>query len=158
MPENQAWPEELVLRLDERSLRGLAKGHRAAGDLHVFVPYTCPELTKAALAQAVALTRNLTAHITLFAVHIVPYPLPLDKPDVPAAFLEQRLAAVARDAGVRADVRIVLAREAEAAREQILPPHSLVVLATEKRWWPTAEVKLARALARAGHSVALLGV
>jgi len=158
MPSNQAWPEQLVLRLDERSLRGLAKARRAAGDLSVFVPYTCPELTKAALAQATALTRNLTAHLTLFAVHVVPYPLPLDQPDVPAAFLEQKLAAVARDAGAQADTRIVFTREPEAGREQILPPHSLVVLATKKRWWPTAEVKLARALARAGHSVAILEV
>jgi len=158
MPYNQAWPEQLVLRLDERSLRGLAKGHRADGDLQVFVPYTCPELTMAALAQAAALTRNLTAHITLFAVHVVPYPLALDKPDVPAAFLEQKLAAVAGDAGTQADIRIVYTRDPDAGREQILPPHSLVVLATKKCWWPTSEVKLARALARAGHSVALLGV
>jgi hypothetical protein len=52
----------------------------------------------------------------------------------------------------------VFTREPDAGREQILPAHSLVVLATKKRWWPTAEVKLAQALARAGHSVALLGV
>jgi len=158
MPSNQAWPEQLVLRLDERSLRGLAKAHRAAGDFQVFVPYTCPELTKAALAQAAALTRNLTARMTLFAVHIVPYPLPLSMPDVSASFLEQKLAALARDAGAQADIRVVFTREPDAGRAQILPPQSLVVVATKKRWWPTAEVKLARTLARAGHSVALLGV
>ena len=158
MPYQQAWPEQLVLRLDERSLRGWAKAHRAAGGLQVFVPYTCPELTRAAMAQAIALTRNLTAQIILFAVHLVPYPLPLDQPDIPASFLENKLAAVARAAGTEADIRIVFARERDEVREQILPPHSLVVLATKKRWWPTAEVKLARVLARAGHSVALLGV
>jgi hypothetical protein len=158
MPHNQAWPEQLVLRLDERSLRGLARVRQAAGDLQVFVPYTCPELTRAALARAAALTRNLTAHITLFAAQVVPYPLPLDQPDVPAPFLEQKLAAVARDAGTQAAIRIVFTRELDAGREQILPAHSLVVLATKKQWWPTAEVKLAQALARAGHSVALLGV
>jgi len=158
MAYQQAWPEQLVLRLDKRSLRGLARVHRAAGGLHVFVPYSCRELTKAALVQAAALSRNLTAHVTLFAVHVVPYPLPLDQPDVPAAFLEQKLAAVARDAGTQADIRIVFAREPDAGRGQILPPHSLIVMATKKRWWPTAEVKLARTLARAGHSVALLGV
>ena len=158
MPSNQAWPEQLALRLDERSLRGLARVHRGDGELRVFVPYTCPELTKAALAQAAALTRNLTADITLFAVHVVPYPRPLDEPDVSAVFLEQKLASMARDAAAEADVRIVFTREPEAGREQILPPHSLVVVATKKRWWPTVEAKLARSLAREGHSVALLGV
>jgi hypothetical protein len=158
MSTNRALPEQLVLRLDERSLRGFAKLHRGTGELRVFVPYTSPELTKAALAEAAALTKNLAAHVTLFAVHVVPFPLPLDKPDVPAAFLERRLAAVVRDAGVQSDIRIGFARDLDLGSNQILPPNSLVVMATKKRWWPTAEANLAKVLARAGHSVALLGV
>jgi hypothetical protein len=113
MPTNRTLSEQVVLRLDERSLRGFAKLQRGAGELRVFVPYTSPELTRLALAKATALTKNLAAHITLFTMHAVPFPL---------------------------------------------PPNSLVVIATKRSWWPTAEVKLARALARAGHSVALLGV
>ncbi len=158
MPTNRALPEQLVLRLDERGLCGFAKLHRGAGELRVFVPYTSPDLTRAALAEAAVLTRNLSAHITLFTLHVVPFPLPLDRPDVSAAVLEQRLAAVVQDAGVEADVRIGFARDRDFGSAQILPPNSLVVMATKKRWWPTAEVNLARALARAGHSVALLGV
>jgi hypothetical protein len=158
MANQQVWPEELVLRLDKRSLRGFAKLQRSAGHLQVFVPYTCPELTRAALCQAAGLTRNLSSHITLFAVHLVPYPLPLDRPDVPAAFLERKLAAVAQAASAEADVRIGFARDPGLGLEQILPHHSLIVMATRRRWWPTAEAKLARTLARAGHSVALVGV
>lgn len=158
MLHNQAWPEQLVLRLDERSLRGFAKLQRGAGGLQVFVPYTCPDLTRAALAQAAVLTRNLTAHITLFVVQVVPFPLPLDKPDVSATFLERKLTAVAQEAATQADIQIVFARDPDLGWTQILMPNSLVVMATKKRWWPTAEVKLARALAQAGHSVALLGV
>lgn len=158
MANQQVWPEELVLRLDERSLRGFAKLQRTAGQLQVFVPYTCPELTNAALRRATGLTRNLAAHITLFAVHLVPYPLPLDRPDVPAAFLERELAAVAQAAGAQANVRIGFARDPGLGLEQILPHHALIVMATRRRWWPTAETKLSRILARAGHSVALVGV
>jgi len=158
MPTNRVLPEQLVLRLDEGSLRGFAKLHRGAGELRVFVPYTSLELTKAALAEAAVLTKNLAAHVTLFTVHVVPFPLPLDRPDVSAAFLERKLEAVVRDAGVQADIRVGFARDLDLGCDQILPPNSLVVMATQKRWWPTAETKLARALARAGHSVALLGV
>ena len=151
MQYNQAWPEQLVLRLDERSLRGFAKVQRGPGELQVFVPYTCPELTKAALAQAATLTRNLGAHITLFAVH-------LEKQGAAVGSLEKMLAGMAQSAGARADVRIDFAGDPGLGCTQTLPPHSLVVMATKKRWWPTAQMKLAQALARAGHSVALLEV
>lgn len=123
---------------------------RGSGELQVFVPYTSPDLARAALAQAAALTRNLTAHITLFAVW--------NKPHIYPALLEQKLVAVAREADTQAETRIVFAQDPDTGRKQILMPNSLVVMATKKRWWPTAEVKLAGALARAGHSVALLEV
>ena len=158
MPHSQAWPEHLTLRLDERSLCGFAKLRRGSGALQVFVPYTSPDLARSALAQAVVLTRNLTAQITLFAVHVVPFPVPLDKPNVSEAFLERKLAAVARGAGAAVRVRVAFARDAEYGYHQVLIPNSLVVMASQKRWWPTAEVKLARSLVRAGHSVALLEV
>jgi len=158
MAYQQVWPEQLVLRVDERSLRGFAKLRQAAGQVQVFVPYTRSELTQAALSHAAALTRNLSARITLFAVHLVPYPLPLDRPDVPATFLERKLGSVAQASGARADIRIGFARDPNIGLEQILPRHSLIVIATKRRWWPTPEVKLARILARAGHSVALVGV
>ena len=158
MPHNQAWPENLALRLDERSLCGFAKLQRGSSGLQVFVPFTSPKLTKTALAQAAMLTRNLRAQITLFAVHVVPFPVPLDKPNVSAAFLERKLVAVARGAGSAVRVRVAFARDAEYGYHQVLIPNSLVVMASQKRWWPTAEVKLARSLVRAGHSVALLEV
>jgi len=158
MPNHQAWPEQLVLRLDERSLRGFAKLRRGAGALQVFVPYTSPDLTKVALSRAKALTRNLAARITLLDVHVVPFPLPLEKPNVAVTFLERKLISIAKDAGAEVEPRVVFARDRGLGTEQALAPNSLVLIATKKRWWPTAEVKLGRSLARAGHSVALLGV
>ncbi len=155
---HQAWPEQIILRLDEHSLRGFAKLQRGSGGLQVFVPYTSPKLTRAALEQAAVLARNLGAHITLFAVHVIPFPLPVDTSSGSEALLERKLAAVAKQAGTQADVRVVCARDFAVGSKQILMPNSLVVMATKKRWWPTDEVKLAGVLARAGHSVALLGV
>ncbi len=150
MRHSQAWPEQLVLRLDERSLRGLAKLQRSVGTLQVFVPYTTRDLTRTALGRAAVLARNLRAQITLFAVE--------DIPSVSSTSLESILTGVAHETGTDARIRIVRARDAETACSKILTPNSLVVMATRKRWWPTAEVKLAGALARAGHSVALLEV
>ncbi len=158
MPIDRALPDPLVLRLDERSLRRFAMLRRDPGKLRVFVPYSSAELTKLALAEAARLTKNLAAEITLFTVQIVPFPLPLDRPDVSPRFLERKLAQAICSAGVEADIRIAMARDPDLGYEKILTPHSLVVMATRRRWWPTDETKLARALARSGHSVALLGV
>jgi hypothetical protein len=48
------------------------------------------ELTQAALAEAGVLLRNLAVEITLLAVQIVPFPLPLERPTVAPEFLERR--------------------------------------------------------------------
>jgi hypothetical protein len=158
MPIYPALPEQLVLGLNKRSLRGFAELRLDAGELPVFVRYTTPDLTKMALAEAAVLTKDLNAHITLFAIQVVPFPLPLDRPDVSPKFLNRRLAAVARNAGVPSDIVIGFARDLDLGCEQILPPNSLVVMAAKRHWWPTTETKLAKALAQAGHIVALLGV
>ena len=129
-----------------------------AGELRVFVLYTTGELTQAALAEAGVLLRNLAVEITLLAVQIVPFPLPLERPAVAPEFLERRLRVMAGGLEARVDVQLIFARDVYFAIERVLPSHSLVVVAAKKRWWPTAETKLARRLGRAGHSVALLAV
>jgi hypothetical protein len=157
MPRTQGWPDQLSLRLDKRVLRGFARVEKG-GALRVFVPFTSPDLTRAALRKAAALTRNLAARITLFAVQVVPFPLPLDRPQVSPKFLESSLTAVALEVEAQVDVHTVFTRDLDAGFERVLAPHSLVVMATRKRWWPTAETKLTRSLVRAGHSVALLEI
>lgn len=73
-------------------------------------------------------------------------------------FLENRLATVALEVEAELEMRTVFTRDLDAGFARVLAPHSLVVMATKKRWWPTAEVKLTRLLVRAGHSVVLLEV
>jgi hypothetical protein len=157
MAKTQAWSDQLSLRLDERVLCGFARVE-AGGELRVFVPFTSLDLTRAALRKAAELTRSLGAHITLFAVQVVPFPLPLDRPPVSPKFLENRLTAVALEVEAQVDVHTVLTRDLDAGFARVLAAHSLLVMATKKRWWPTAEMKLTRSLVRAGHSVALLEV
>lgn len=124
--------------------------------LHVCVPFTTLDLTRAALTAAVDLTRNLGARVSLVAVLIVPFPLPLDRSAVSQRIVEQELQAAARDIELELDAHVVIARDREDAFRRAISPGSLVVLATKKRWWPTPQAKLARSLVRAGHRVALL--
>jgi hypothetical protein len=149
-------PDRFVLRLDQASFAKIAQQRSAAGELRVFVPYTSVELTKAALSEATLLVKDLDVHITLFAVQIVPFPLPLERSDVAPEFLVQRLLAIAGEIEAAVNVQLIFARDLDFGMRRILPPNSLVIVATKKSWWPTSEAKLARSLVRAGHSVALL--
>lgn len=154
--------DERILWLDaktggvEETAGGDENVYYRVGKLRVFVPYTTPELTKAALAAASTLSQRLRASVTLFAVRVVPFPLQIDQPDVSTEWLERKLLAMGQQTTAPAEVRVVLARDRDTGLQQVLEPKSLVVVATAKRWWPTAEARLARSLARAGHSVALV--
>jgi hypothetical protein len=96
--------------------------------------------------------------VSLVAVQIVPFPLPLNRPAVSSRFVEHELQTVAGDIEVPVDAHVVIARDCEVAFHRAISPGSLVVLATKKRWWPTPQARLARLLARAGHSVTLLEI
>src|SRR5579863_5183651 len=157
MPKTEV-PDQFLLRLDESSFRNFAKLRSGAGGLRVFVPYTSGDLTKASLTAVNKLTIDLGARVTLFAVRVVPFPLPLDRPDVAPKFLERKLASIATEIDMPVDIRVVFVRDLEVGLQQVLMDSSLVVVATHKRWVPSGEVKLARLLSRLGHSVALVQV
>ena len=147
-----------VVGLDVFASRGSWEGPGHWRELSVYVPYTTSVLTRAALKAVGAFTRNLGAHVSLVAVQVVPFPLPLDRPAISTSFLEQELESVARDMEVPVDAQVVISRDLAVAFDRAVSPGSLVVLATRKRWWRTPQAKLARLLARAGHSVALLEI
>jgi len=158
MQKMPAPPGKPMMGLDELALRGIAESRARAGGLRVFVAHTSRELTKACLSAVSALTRSLGARVTLLAVQIVPFPLPLNRPDVAPEFMERELAALARQIEAPADVLVVIARDLDTGLQRGLTANSLVVVAAKKRRWLNAELRLARSLARAGHSVAVLGV
>jgi len=130
---------------------------QAEPQLNIFVIHTQEESTRDALKQAGVLARHLNARITLVAPHVVPYPLTLEHPPVPAAFLESRLKSMAGEcAGVEAAIQIYLCRDRTEALASALEPGSIVILRGHKRklrWWPTRDERLGARLRAQGCEV-----
>jgi hypothetical protein len=124
--------------------------------LRVFIPCTSPELAVVTLRALTGMAEGLSVEEVLTAVRIVPYPLPLDRPDVRRSHLVRQLRTLADPFTIRLRIRLVFARDLISAFRKTLPPASLVLLATKRRWWRTAEERLARALKGDGHRVVLL--
>jgi hypothetical protein len=127
------------------------------GVLWLVVPYTTPELTRAALRHA-AVCSDLNIHVSLVDIQVVPFPCPLDQPPINKEYSARRLRELFSETGLPGGVAVVYTRDWLEGFRRTLEPKSLVILATRKRWrpWPTREEKLARALTRAGHQVMLL--
>lgn len=121
--------------------------------LEISVVFTSVDATLAALKEAGNLAENLGARITLIVPQIVPYPLPLTSPPVLVDFNERRLRVIASHCRVETRVSIYLCREPLETLKSVLRPASLVVVGTRKRWWPTAEKRLAAKLRQAGYEV-----
>ena len=125
----------------------------AAAQLNISVVFTTVPSTLAALKKAGALANRLSAHITLIALQVVPHPLPLESPPILLDWNERRFCVIAEQSPVETTVHLYLCREPAATLLGVLSPHSLVVIGGQKRWWPTAESRLASALRSAGHEV-----
>ena len=126
---------------------------RPGARLDVTVIFTSTPATVAALRRAAELAARLEARILLVVPQLVPFPLPLHQPPVPVEFNEARLREIAAASSMPTAVRIYLCRERITALRMALRPGSLVVVGGRKRWWPTAESRLARILRREGHEV-----
>ena len=123
--------------------------------LGVIVVFTTVESTVHALRKAGALATRLNAYITLVVPQVVPFPLPLTSPPVLLDFSERRFRVIASESPVQTTVRLYLCRDQMETLATVLEPNSLIVLGARRRWWPTAEDRLARRLRRAGHQVIL---
>jgi hypothetical protein len=121
--------------------------------LDISVVFTSVEATLSALKEAGNLASSLGGRITLIVPQIVPYPLPLSSPPVLVDFNERRLRVLASNCRVETRVSIYLCRDSLETLQSVLRPHSLVVVGSRKRWWPTPEKRLARKLRHLGHQV-----
>jgi hypothetical protein len=121
--------------------------------LEITVLHTTTEGSLQALKAAAELARGVGADIRLLVPQVVPFPLPLDEPQVSVEFAQRRFRTVAADAGVDTRVDIRLCRDKEQMIRSALPPHSVIVLGGRRGWWPTSEARLAKRLERLGHSV-----
>ena len=126
-----------------------------AGLLDIVVPYTTPRLTRLALREAQELTLKLPSRIRLLRMLTVPYPLDLRYPPVTLDVLREQTRQVAR--GIAAtEIVLFLTRNPEQSLLKSMRPGSIVVIASEKRWWRTAQERLQRMCERNGHQVALV--
>jgi len=123
--------------------------------LWVVIPYTTPELTKAALRHA-GVCSDLYVHVSLVDIQIVPFPCPLDQAPINKEFSERRLRDLLTESQLPGSAEVLYARDWFDGFCRVLEPKSLVILGTKKRLWRTREEKLASALVKAGHQVLLL--
>jgi len=126
--------------------------------VEVIVPYSNPVLAAAALSGALDLACGLETLVTLVAVHVLPFPAPLECQEGIRHRLEANLAAIVRTTPATVRMKIVFARSRQDAFLRLLPRRSLVVVGARARWWRTREERFARMLAAAGHSVAIITV
>jgi hypothetical protein len=126
--------------------------------LDIVVLHTSDASTLRALKTASMLAAELSARVHIVAPRIVPYPLPLESPQVPVSFTERKLRELAREAVVEASVEIILCRDLMTTLSAVLKPQSLIVLGEHhsRRWsfdWLDREYRLAQRLRKQGHQV-----
>ena len=125
--------------------------------LDIVVLHTTTALTCRAMAAANRLSADLHPLTRIVRLEEVPFPLPLDSPAVTSDCLRRDVEQVASRSG--AHVQICFCREARLALLQLISCRSVVVIATERRWFHflrrTREERLARWLRSAGYSVVL---
>ena len=138
--------------IDQRRPSGIG-----TGVLWVVIPYTTPDLTRAALRHA-GVCSDLDVHVVLVDIQVVPFPCPLDQPPVSREFSETRLHQLIKESRLTGHAAVLYTRDRLETLNKLLEPKSLVILATQTRWWPTCQQKLARALTKTGHHVMLLPV
>jgi hypothetical protein len=138
--------------------------------LDLQVIFTDLPKTAAALAAARSMARGLGARITLMVAQVVPYPLPLAEPDIPAEFTERLLEPLASceeddalDAAEDIAIEIYLCRDRNETIRRAVPPDSLVIVGARKsRWWPSGwfsrDRSLATTLRRDGRRVLVVTV
>jgi hypothetical protein len=142
------------LQIDPGSLETGGTGE----EIEIVVPYTEHSLAEAVLERAAHLAAGLNATIRLVAILTLPYPLPFLCPVAVHARLVEQLGALTRRSPLSVDPQVVLARYQDDGFRHVLKPGSTVLIGSRKHLWRTYEEKLARSLARQGHSVALLHV
>ena len=121
--------------------------------LSIMVVFTTVPATLIALEQGGQLAQQLGARIRIVVPHVVPYPLPIDRPPVDPEFRLRRFRTVSIQGAIETQIEVRLCRDSDHAVMQGLPPRSVILIGGRKRWWPTRERRLAKRLARVGHHV-----
>jgi hypothetical protein len=126
-----------------------------AAELDIVIPFTTPELTRAAIDAANCMGAGLHAALRLVRVQVVPFELDLNRPPVFIEFLKEQLAGFESALPIAGEVR--LARDFEDGLKSTLGADSVVILATKQRPWRTSTERLSRSLRRSGYRTVLVG-
>lgn len=128
------------------------------GAIEIAIPYTEWALGLAAMNRAAELASKLPAAIRLIAVHTVPYPMQFGCLAAVHAHLVEQLVDLASRSQLAVQPQVVLARSRREGFRGALAAESIVLVASRRRPWKTAEERLAAMLAAEGYKVALLYV
>lgn len=119
----------------------------------VYVVFTSVDDTLRAVRIAHQLAHAMGAPLTLVHFRAVPYPLAVDRPvDISPVETDEFLERVQADR-IDLRVRVFLCRDARPVIPTAFRPHSVVVVAGRRSWWPTPAERLRRRLEAAGHFV-----
>ena len=125
--------------------------------LPITVLFTTTPDTLHALRKAAHFARQLGASIQILVAHVVPYPLPIDKPRVDPEFRLRQFRSFCEEESIETQIDIRLCRDARQCIHDALRPHSLILIGGGQSWWPlTYGKRLAKRLRRAGHEVVLV--
>jgi hypothetical protein len=116
--------------------------------LAIHVAFTSDRETVTALQHAAKLATGLNARLQVVAPQVVPYGVDLDQPPVSPDFTASKMLRLAAEAGVEADVHVVLCRDRIEGLESVLGSNAVVI---------AGENKLARQLAKRGHQALVVG-
>lgn len=131
----------------------------SAEPFEVNVIFTTCEATAAAVKASESLAHGLAERIRLRAGIVVPLQLPLDQPLVSVEFFEKVLQEVAGEPGtdgLERSIHLYVCRDWVDTLLEVLKPNSVAVMGLRRRWYPTAESRLARVLRKKGIRVLLV--
>lgn len=137
----------------QATLSGFPARTDGQDDLALHVAFTSERATAEALRYAAAMANGLRARLQVIVPQVVPYGRDLNDPDVNPKFTVQRALQSAREAGIDADVHVVLCRDRAEGLHNALGADGLVLIGGRRRWWPFAERTLAKRLSGWGHKV-----
>ena len=134
------------------------KAEECPTPLEIVIPYTEWPLGLAAVERAAMLSAKLPAAIRLIAVHTVPYPMQFGCVAAVHRNLVERLTDLSCRSSLTVHPQVVLARSRRDGFRSAMPARSVVLVASRRRPWKTAEERLANRLAEQGHEVGLFYV
>jgi hypothetical protein len=145
--------EHLGTRPNHAHEPGVAPDAPAIRTDAVYVLHTTVDETLAAIRVASGFANALEMPVTVVHSRAVPYPLAVETPTGISPIETEEFVERLRAEGLNAKIRVYLCRNERQAVPAVFKRHSLIVIAGNRRWWPTRSQRMRRMLEAAGHFV-----